>query len=357
MDFLIAQEKCPLCSSKERIGLELGTAFTTKTNHYIDTIANLHNVNSNLLVKGLSEWQCSQCGTFYLDPWFSKDDLLSLFRSKKQVHRAGWSEFYGDLDRKSDLKESQIIATFEFLRDNGFMIEEYYEVGCPFFGFLLKLNKMREVYGNRNLEESYLEFSKIYFNDNYWGHKPLSIFLKIMYFRLQRFYLHLKNLDLRVRRFNKDETRYDLVPKVLGFEPSNEDGFWMPQGGCIGEQTNCATMLFGMSNVMPVTIKSLNCEQRKIRLVGLHNFLDHAADPAAYIDEILKVSDSILIVTHKLSQIGRQHKFALESNLESYYASFKHIKVTNITSNIYSHFLLEKKEPIDEFYLIQRTSK
>lgn len=137
MTSLMEVPNCPWCGSQNRIE---SVRYSAKANHYLSDLAQFQGKSSRELLDLMKAFKCIDCQTSYLDPFIRNEVLEEFFSDRKYSHRAGWGKFLDIIKRGNN--SQTYLSSFEKFKSISKFFEdpyEYYEVGCPFMGFLLVL--------------------------------------------------------------------------------------------------------------------------------------------------------------------------------------------------------------------------
>jgi len=366
-------EKCPWCSSTVFEPCLGEPRFSSEVNHYLSSFAEKMLLSEPELLNSLREYRCLECGTFFLNPWFNEESGKWLFGEEKSVHRAGWSEFYSDIRTEHNKKYGLAQAFLEFMGSNGLGVTEYYEMGCPVFGFFVPFSKISagapltknlEV----NLEENYYFFARKFLGGNDWGKRSLiRLFLRLgLMFTSKSGQVFKAIHHMQVKLKNRNSKTYGKITqrhgnllihqaiqgiKRIGYIEHDEPFFWGK--ACFGEITSCKNTLIGTVGVDSTSLEKLNGYNTRGRLIALHNFLDHVAKPRELLNDLCLKCEFVLVVTHRMSVVGKQHRFILNENLLKY-AAENNYKIFDITESLYELAGFDVGSD-DLFYLIKVT--
>lgn len=366
-------EKCPWCSSTMFESYVGEPKFSSEVNHYLSSFAEKMLLSNSELLNSLREYRCLECGTFFLNPWFTEESGKWLFGEEKSVHRAGWSDFYSDIRTEHNKKYGLAQAFLEFMGSNGLGVTEYYEMGCPVFGFFLPFRKIGTATPlTKNLEvnlgENYYIFARKFLDENDWGKRRLiRLFSRLelkFAFRLGQVSkaIHQMQVKSKNKPLETDEKimqRYDNFfiqqaikgIKRIGYIEHNEPFFWGK--ACFGEVTSCKNTLIGTAGIDSTSLERLNSNNTKGRLIALHNFLDHVAKPRELLNHLFLKCEYVLVVTHRMSVVGKQHRYILNENLFKY-AAENNYQILDITESLYQLAGFDVGND-DLFYLIRVT--
>ena len=132
--------KCPICGSKS---FKDGNGFSSNTYEgkaYLIPALEHFKKNAKEFIKNNSIYKCDLCHSYWIYPWFTKDQSKVLFDSVKSNHQAGWDQFEFYLKKKDPNYYMKWIAeNVEKLNCKNFKYDNYAELGCPFSGFALSM--------------------------------------------------------------------------------------------------------------------------------------------------------------------------------------------------------------------------
>lgn len=342
MEVLQEYNSCPWCHYKDFASVPNGTAFSQESNHYLAALAEKGGMTQTELISSMNEKLCLECGTYFLDPWISKEAGRWLFSYEKAVHRAGWMNFYKHFS-VSELKEfSHLTALklFKFLESCDLNIEEYYEVGCPFLGLLVDLVDIP--YNNDSFSKRYSIWGQEFEAKNPWSARRINRITKELAFHLNSLIMVFRTKKNTKAREYK-ETRN--LPSKLGIIYPSEIFFWGTS--CFGEVTSCRNTLQGLLGIQEIDIAELSLDLAPTRMIAFHNYLDHSSNPKSLLEAMLEKSNTLLIQTHQHKSVGRQHRFSLRDNL-ILFCQERNLEMKSITNEL----IVNQTKPIDEFLLI-----
>jgi hypothetical protein len=266
-------------------------------------------VSSADLLSEMKEFKCIDCKTCYLDPFIQESLLKTFFSEVKYSHRGGWQKII-DITRKGEFSFSyksslkKISAVSRFLEGT----EEYYEVGCPFMGFI-------PVFGNGgNLEKTLVSFynnQEQHFSENSFGNlmpTRISIWLN----RIQKL-----RLKLKFTRNKHPNLINELVPKKSGVLITHSPLMW--GSNCIGDQGLCHLVAKRNLLIDEMTVEVYKSNQQKETkpktIISFMNTLDHQINPQDLFNLALSKSKYVFVEIHAGGAIEKQHAFILDETL------------------------------------------
>jgi hypothetical protein len=266
-------------------------------------------VSSAELLSEMKEFKCINCKTCFLDPFIKESLLKNFFSEVKYSHRGGWQKIV-DITRKGKFSHSyksslkKITGVSRFLRG----IEEYYEVGCPFMGFL-------PLFGNEgDLEQTLVSFynnQEQHFSENSFGNLMPRSFSKWLN-RVQKLRLNLKFTKTKHLDFIKE-----IVPKKSAVLITNSPLMW--GSNCIGDQGLCHLVAKRNLLVDEMTMDVYESKQKKENrpntIISFMNTLDHQVNPQELFNLALSKSKYVLVEIHAGGAIEKQHAFILDETL------------------------------------------
>jgi hypothetical protein len=128
---------CPWCGSGEPEHRAPAKAFGSKSNKYLDAIAERIDLPVSTLIASKDTFECRNCGTAYCDPWLSQPATEWLFSLGYPQHHSGWLRFFAWLDRSPNYQKvyaPRAERIWAYLGNRLGTIAAYGEIGCPFTG-------------------------------------------------------------------------------------------------------------------------------------------------------------------------------------------------------------------------------
>ena len=261
-------------------------------------------------------YRCTNCGSFYCDPWFSPEIAAKLFASFGPDHLFAWGSFENWLHRRPATR-SENDRLFEAVTRHIGAIDTYAEYHCPFQGFLQLFRGYEAVPAERLRVFARATRRPV---DPRWSRiTRIHNALERMVARVSVFNLRLRGLAVRARMALRG------APVSEGFRPAHLPArrYLLTRDTSVGWGSNCVR--FGGScryfaqTVLGAEILPFDEAERRgprrFDLVGIFNSLDHATFPLEVIERALRLAPHTLLVTHHASRAGKQHWFALGDDL------------------------------------------
>ncbi len=320
-DISHADEKCPLCGSKD-IKINSLKAFNENDlkggNRYISTVEELAQLEKGQIFKLIKLRYCNNCESGWrantsLDKMFNQ-----LYTKGFSRHNVGTQRIINKLRDRGSYIETQHENLTTIVQDIVYNERRlgtnkltYGEIGCPWQGLFScssDNNSLSKFIGN-------LRQSK----------RPK--FLPLMLSIIELIESFIWKLALTFLRLEGDFKRIFSKRKQNNFRNSikiNEilshfkDWYFIEELsvsgwslGCNLGNNSCTQYLNSSDNINITTLSKLRLEGTQFTLIVCSNFIDHFDSPLEVIDEITKISKYVLISYHNKSGAGLQHKFAL----------------------------------------------
>lgn len=299
---------CPWCGSKKRV---TSNRYSLKINHYLRDLCQMMSVDSSELMAEMTAYKCVDCQTNYLDPFLNKYILIKFFSERKYSHRAGWGKFL-DVIKKGDSSNTYKASLKQFLTLSNFFdgADEYFEVGCPFMGFLPLLGNQGD-----------LTRTVSYFYDNQERHVRENSFGTLYPKSISLWALNIQKMKSNFfqRKSRNQIGNNTTIPKYTGMLTTNSYLMWGVN--CVGDQGICPLVAKKALGIENLTIDefTLGSEQshRKHRIISFMNTLDHQANPRQLFELALQNSKYVFVEIHSGGVIEKQHAFVLDETLLS----------------------------------------
>ena len=344
---LVTTGSCPWCKGTQRHEVSNLFSFSDDSNHYLDEIAIKLNLTSNDLISKMTEWECLECTTRYLDPWLDSSLGRWLFHSMKSTHRAGWGNFLSEINVKKSKQFALAEGFLKLVSKKGLTIVEYWELGCPFFGFLIPFYRMKRGLSNQSFTNNFQFFLEQHASRNNYGKRRIYKLFEQTSFKVLHYYSRFSHSIVGNKKENLSPNKISGNLK-LGYWKTTEDFFWDPIA-CFGESVSCGVV---STNFLELNVGIPEQGAEPI-FVALHNFLDHTKDPRYTLESTMSRADLILLVSHTEGQIGKQHQYSFGDNLKNYVLG-KGWNFENITKDLFSISSVQLTSTDDSFFLLSK---
>lgn len=306
---------CPVCGDSERTLSANGIASIRKDSgkHYLKGVAEIMQITVNQLIEKIKVYQCSNCNSYYCDPWLNTEAAALIFNEESSDHMAGWANFEHWLssERLNKVEYFNSIL-YKNLVDKIGSVLSYGEYGCPFQGFLLLF---------RRLELAPKERINI-FSSSIYRRVDVRMSTGARLHNVTQNLAHMLVIIYHWLRFIK-EKKFTQIDQI-GNLPTTRKLFLRRSTKAWGN--NCvrysASCTFYASKLLEAEVlpfgKGLcnitNNSESSLDLLGIFNILDHEDDPLNIVVTSLKFAKHIIIVTHKAEVAGKQHLFAFHKS-------------------------------------------
>lgn len=336
---IIKAEYCPICKEKKRLISHSGIS-SKKSNTgwgYLKHIADKIGIKTEVLIDSIKVYKCVNCQNYYCDPWLSEKAENFLFEEASPDHIAGWSNFENWLNNDIAVGNKEYLICKSLKKYIG-TIEKYGEFACPFQGFFFAFANTKILQKNRrkNFYKSLISKYDIRWSTIFKIYNLMHYFIVLitfLLFEIKYFYGQISGKNISTPDV------LDFLPKEIYLIKDDSISHWGI--GCIRYGKGCSYFSSKLLNVSTLSygdqlIQSKNKKFVKFDLISIFNILDHTREPRATIENLLRLSKSLLIVTHLASLAGKQHKFAFGNSFPLWLANqFKFHRVIDITNEIY----------------------
>lgn len=335
---LIVITHCPVCGDTGREPASDGIASRRRDTgrHYLAHAAARLGVPLEQALESINVYQCTQCKSYYCDPWIGADTAAHIFTEAAPDHIAGWANFEHWLSSPQPnavAMSNQRLRTL--LAEKIGTLDSYAEYGCPFQGLLLNFRGSESTPQQRVQEFASAIRRK---PDVRWTTGPrlhhsaqwLANVLAVSY--------HWLRAIKTAPRGKSTSLPLPPIPKVRKLLVESNTAAW--GNNCVRYGGSCSYYASKVLSASPLPFREQlrGCADKhgdRIDLLGMFNILDHTDDPLRVIREGLALARHVVITTHHASIAGKQHLFAFHDSFPEWLQeSLADTQVQNLTQAI-----------------------
>lgn len=302
-------QKCIICKSKKIYHYK-----SVFKNRYSEEFSKILKISIQELEKNYSNLICYNCNFIFKKKWFSKKILKKIYSDIVRTHPRGWDLISNKFKKNFLFKQFNILE--KNIKNNKNEIKLNY-IKRTIIGILSSMEldikneklktELNDSIKKNNLKKINFLKNKIHFNFNpkdysrYGGFKSIDLFNYI-----RKKILYIENYGeigcpiwgmINIAKENNCST-YFIKP--------HSDLFW--GSNCKKGKYKCLEKISETKIISRIDKLS----EKQLDFVGVFNLIDHYHDPVNFIQNILKYSRSIGIITEKIkSGIPIQHHNSL----------------------------------------------
>lgn len=296
---LVPVSKCPLCGSVRR-QLASKNIMNTKPDSYTERFADYVGTPHDQLVADARQFVCEDCGTVYLDPYFTDASQAQLYQLASPTHISGWTEW--EIAARTGQGRPHMLQLATQLEAHHGPVGHYVEVACPFSGMLLAT-------AEPTILRSWKPSSAVSVKPD-WRMTRMAR----LHSGLERLMLRAVDVVLALRRISGKSaqpvgkgSRPLSGRRTLALSPSLRR--W--NLGCSRYGSSCGQ----------VAMQTLDCEVALLSdlpsdsadMIGIFNSLDHVQDPLDVLLKCLTIAPRVVVGGHEPNRAKYQHPFALDA--------------------------------------------
>ena len=305
---------CPWCGSGEPDHrAPAKEAFGSKSNKYLDAIAERIDLPVSTLIASMDTFECRTCGTAYCDPWLSQPATEWLFSLGYPQHHSGWLRFFAWLDRSPNYQKvyaPRAERIWAYLGNRLGTIAAYGEIGCPFTGLFTYFQELLQT-----PQESFARFEAHCAEQAKTAPQPMYVGRLQSLVRAATAMKGWKNRR-RWRRSppassTSNGSAATTLPDSLSYFRAPSSLSW--QASCQALGCSCSATVMGNFDVDVTEFSKLNS---RFDVLGFYKTLDHQDRPLQALEKALQFARAVIIEAHPDTEAGKQHLFVINEALE-----------------------------------------